>query len=93
MAAGEDETEAIVFDLFVFAGSVDDKRFHVGDEISLRSVETRAPAHCVDGLEAAGGDEPRTGIVRDTDLRPGLQSGGESLMHGLFGDIEITEET
>ena len=30
-------------------------RFHVRDEISLHAVETRAPAHCVDGLEAGGG--------------------------------------
>ena len=103
MAAGEDQTKAIILDLFIldlfildlFASvwSIVDSRFHVGNEISLRSVETRAPAHGVDGLEAGGGDEPRTGIVRDTGLRPRLQSGGECLMHGLFGEIEIAEET
>ena len=85
-------SDLFISDLFISAGSVVDARFHVGDEISLRSVETRAPAHCVDGLEAGGGDEPRTGIVRDTDPRPGLQSGGEGLMHRLFGEIEIAEE-
>jgi hypothetical protein len=65
----------------------------VNNEISPRSLETRAPAHGVDGLEAGGGNEPRAGMVRDTGLRPGLQCGGECLMHGFLSQIEIAEET
>ena len=47
MAAGEDQTEAIVLDLlisdpFISAGSVVDARFHVGNKISLCLVEARA---------------------------------------------------
>ena len=56
MAAGENQTEAIVLDLFIAnlfpAGSVVDARFHVGNKISLCSVEACPPAHSVDGLEA-----------------------------------------
>ena len=57
MAAGEDQTEAIVLDLFISglfisARSVVDARFHVGNKISLCPVEARAPADHVDGLEA-----------------------------------------
>ena len=56
MAAGEDQTEAIIFDLLViFAlteGSFVDARFHIVQKISLRSVEARAPAYPIDGLEA-----------------------------------------
>ena len=57
MAAGENQTEAIVLDLFISdlfipAGSVVDARFHVGNKISLCSIEARAPAHSVYGLEA-----------------------------------------
>ena len=56
MAAGEDQTEAIVFDLLVIfiytEGSFVDARFNVERKISLCSVEPRAPAHPIDGLEA-----------------------------------------
>src|SRR5260370_12645544 len=57
MAAGEDETEAIIFDLLVIhllvtEGSFVDVRFGVERKISLCSVEARPPAHPIDGLEA-----------------------------------------
>ena len=67
-------------------------RFRVERKISLCSVETRAPAHRIDGLEACRGNQPGTRLVRNTSLRPGLQSGSECLMHGLFGEIQISEE-
>ena len=35
MAAGEDQTEAIIFDLLVIEGSFVDARFHVERKISL----------------------------------------------------------
>ncbi len=57
MAAGEDETQPIVLDLiipFIFAGSVVGARFHMGNQISLCSIEARAPAHSVYSLEACG---------------------------------------
>ena len=59
MTAGEDQTEAIVLDLliprlfiFIFAGSVVGARFHMGNKISLCSIEARASAHSVYSLEA-----------------------------------------
>ena len=55
MAAGEDKTEAIVFNLVVvfilIEGSFAEARFHVQCEISLGRVEARATAHPIDGLE------------------------------------------
>ena len=56
MAAGEDQTEAIVLDLFISglsnsAESAVEALFHMGDKISLCPVEARAPADRVDGLE------------------------------------------
>jgi len=55
--AGENQTGAIVLDLFISnlfipAGSVVDARFHMGNKISLCSIEARASAHSVYGLEA-----------------------------------------
>ena len=57
VAAGEDETEAIVVNFFIAnflipGGGVGDARFDMGDEITLCSIEARAPADDVDGLEA-----------------------------------------
>jgi hypothetical protein len=67
MAAGEDQTQAIIFDLLVShlleteRSLVDTRRvdlsflelrFRVERKISLRSIEARAAAHSIDGLEA-----------------------------------------
>ena len=57
MAAGEDQTEAIVLDLFIrdpfiSTGSVVGARFQVGNKISLRSIDTRLPAHAVNRFES-----------------------------------------
>ena len=97
MATGEDQTEAIIFDLlvidlFVMQGSFIDARFCIERKIFLGSVDARAPAHPIYGLEARRGNQPGARAVRNTSLRPGLQSGGECLMHGLFGEIQTFEE-
>jgi hypothetical protein len=66
MASGEDQTEAIIFDLFIpdlfiFAGSVVDARFHVGNKISLCPVEARVgPAF---RLAPSAGARSATAIV------------------------------
>jgi len=57
MAAGENQTEAIVLALFIsnlfIPAEIDvDARFHMGKKISLYSIEARAPAHSVYSLEA-----------------------------------------
>jgi hypothetical protein len=52
MAAGENKSEAIVLNLFILKGRIVDARFHMGNEISLCSIEAHAPAHSVYGLEA-----------------------------------------
>jgi hypothetical protein len=63
MAAGKDETKAIVLDLLFLRRFVDtrfvdlrfaDLRLKVQRKISLYSVEARPPAHSVNGLEACG---------------------------------------
>jgi len=52
MAAGENQTEAIVLALFIsnlfIPAEIDvDARFQMGKKISLYSIEARAPAHSV----------------------------------------------
>src|SRR5215471_8224638 len=96
MAAGEDQAETIIFDLIFVRirteGSCVAARFDVGNEIFLCSVQPSAPAYSVYGFEACCGNQPGTRLVGNTSLGPGLQSDGECLMHGLFGEIQISEK-
>src|SRR5215467_12148237 len=97
MAAGEDQAESIILDLLIIERSCGAAHFPfavmVERKIFLCSfIEARAPAHPIDGFEACRGNQPGARLVRNTSPRPGLQSGGECLMHGLFGEIQISEE-
>src|ERR1700736_1718248 len=91
MAAGEDETKTIVLHLFFLRRFID-ARFELECQVTLYGVEACPPAHHVDGLEAASRYEPGARLVRKAGLRPRLQGGSESLVHGLFGEIEIPEQ-
>ena len=107
MAAGEDQPEAIILDLLVVTllvitrGLVDvrlvdlrvvEQRFRVEGEILLCLVEAGAPAHAIDGLEACRRNQPGPRFVRNARLEPGIERGSERLVHGLFGEIQISEE-
>ena len=61
-------------------------------DLGQRAVEPRAPAHRVDGLEAAGRDEPRDGIVRHAFAGPLLDGRRERIVERLFGEVEIAEQ-
>ena len=45
-----------------------------------------------DGIESPSRYKPGARLVRKAGLRPRLQGGSESLVHGLFGEIEIAEQ-
>jgi len=93
VTTGEDESEAIVFDLLVISF----RRWrHVRRE-SLRHldelrVEPGAASHAIDGLEAPGGDEPGTRVRGDPLLRPALHGGCECVVERLFREIEVPEQ-
>src|SRR5580700_11590390 len=91
MAAGEDETKTIVLHLFFLRRFID-ARFELECQVTLYGVEACPPAHHVDGLESPSRYEPGARLVRKAGLRPRLQGGSESLVHGLFGEIEIAEQ-
>ncbi len=90
MAAGENQL--FISNLFIPAGSVVDARFHMGNKISLCSIEARASAHCVYGFEACRRNQPGAWLVRNASKRPGLQSGSERLVHRLFGEVQVSEK-
>src|SRR5215471_11059956 len=97
MAAGEDQTESIVLDLvildlFNLVGSVVDARFHVGNKISLCSIEARAPAHSVYGLEACRRNQPWSRVAGYSTLRPQAQRRRKGFVHRLLGKIKVTEQ-
>ena len=92
MTAGKNKTEAVVLDFLIFVRCIVDARFEVEREVFLCAVEARPPAHSVYGFEARGGNEPGARFIRYASLRPGVQSGGKGLVHGLFGGIKISEQ-
>src|ERR1700722_4755329 len=91
MAASEDETKTIVLQLFVLRRFID-ARFELECDVALCGVEACPPAHHVDGLESPGRYEPGARLVGKAGLRPSLQGGSESLVHHLFGKIEIADQ-
>jgi hypothetical protein len=97
MAAGKDETEAVVLDFLILVrrlpdARVVDTRLGVEREVFLCAVEARPPAHSGYGFEARGGNKPGARFIRYAGLRPRVQSSGKGLVHGLFGDIKISEQ-
>jgi hypothetical protein len=50
------------------------------------------PTQVVDGLEAPGGDQPGTRVVRHTALRPLLDRTAKRLVQRLLGQVEITQQ-
>ena len=61
-------------------------------DLGQGGVEAGAPAHGVDRLEAAGGDEPCAGIGRHAVARPLFHGRGEGLVQRVFGKIEVSEK-
>src|SRR4029077_1619087 len=54
MAAGKDETEAVVLDFLIGGRRLADPRLEVKCEVFLCAVKACAPAHCVYSFEACG---------------------------------------
>jgi hypothetical protein len=46
----------------------------------------------VDRPVAGGGDEPRARVVGRPVARPALGGGGERLLRGFLGELEVAEE-
>src|SRR5271155_5002796 len=98
MAAGKDETQAVILDFLILVRRLPHARFayarlEIECEIFLRAVEACPPAHSVYSFEACGGNEPGPRFTRYAGLRPRVQSSGKGLVHRLLGNIKITEQT
>jgi len=62
-------------------------------DLHLRGVEPGTTAHGVDGLEAAGGDEPGARIGRHALARPLLDRRGEGFVKRLLCEFEAAAQT
>src|SRR5439155_16731840 len=62
-------------------------------DLHPRGVEPGTTAHGVDGLEAAGGDEPGARIGRHALARPLLDRRGEGFVQRLLCEFEAAEQT
>ena len=93
MAAGEDQPQPIVLDtLPVPCGGVACRNVKSAGDLLERRVEPGAPAHCVDGLEAAGRHEPCPGIGGYAITRPPLYCCGKGIVQRFFGEVEVAEQ-
>src|SRR2546425_2941639 len=93
MAAGEDQPQPIVLDaLLVPGGGVAGVGIQSAGELRQRCVEPGAPAHAVDGLEAAGRDEPRPRVGGYAVTRPALHGSREGVLQRLLGHVEVAQQ-
>ena len=93
MAAGENEAQPVVFDIFVapclrFIGVRREHPVH----IVRQRLESGVPPNSVDSFEAPGGYEPGARIGGHAVARPLLQRCPESLVQRFLGDIEVAEQ-
>ena len=58
----------------------------------VERVETRPPAHAVDGLEPSGRDQPRARIGGHAVARPLLERRPEGVVQRFLGDVEVAQQ-
>ncbi len=93
MAAGEDQPEPVVLDALPVGPRVRILDGQVGlAAFLIERVESRPPAHRVDGLEPARRHEPGARVARHAVAGPLLERGAKGVVHGLLGGIEIAEQ-
>lgn len=94
MTTGKDQTETVIFDVFVFlfrqitGGALD-----LFGEFVQKRIMPSSPSHPIDRLEAAGGNQPGAGIRWYPLTWPLFHRSGEGFMERLFSHIEIAQQT
>ena len=88
VAAGEDEAEAVVFDLMGFI-AFNGKCFGM---LFFERIEARAAPDGIDRLEAPRRHQPGARIGRDSVARPLLERSAECLVQRLLGEVEVAQK-
>jgi hypothetical protein len=92
MAAGEDQPQPVVLqELVVLVGGVGGLVVEPGRQLAKGGVEPGPPPQPVDGLEAAGRDQPGARVGRQAVARPLRQRRRERVLERLLGQVEVAE--
>ncbi len=91
MAAGEDQPQAVVFEVFTLPFGLVVAVQLIGQQ-AQGCVETCPLAQPVDGLEATSRDQPGARIGRQTVTRPLLHRRDKGVMQGFLGQLEIAQQ-
>jgi hypothetical protein len=92
VAAGEDEAKPVVLHwshLLGHAGIFVARREH--PRLVEQFPSTRLAAQAIDGAVAGGDRDPAARIGRQAGARPLAEGDGEGVLHGVLGDVDVTE--
>src|SRR5262245_17978433 len=93
MATDEDQAQLIVRDRVVIQRcKIRALYLALLAEFFDHRLEAGATSYLIDGFESSCGNQPGTGIMRNTITRPGFQRSTKRFVQRLFGKIKITEE-
>ena len=86
VAAGEDQLQALIWEGGVAHAL---RRRLGGGQQPILGGEHPVAADAVDRAVARGGDQPPGGAGRNAVPRPAVRRGGERLLGGFFGEIQV----
>src|ERR1700677_4806848 len=98
MTAGKNQAQPIVFNRVLKAIHLigpsrrTPLRFEMAHELILRRIESCPSTQSIYGFESGRRNQPWTRVAGYPTPRPQAQRSRESFVHGLFGDIQISEQ-
>src|SRR5580693_8292774 len=94
MAAGEDQTEAIVLKAVLFIGPFRRTRlrFEISQELVLRCIKSCAATQSVNGFESGRRNQPWSRVAGYSTPRPQAQRSRKGFVHRFLGKIKIAEQ-
>ena len=93
MAAGKDQAEAVVGNFIGLEAGIWIRGHKPGRNFLVqRFFETSATSDAVDGFVPGGLNNPSARIIGHSDGAPMRESGGESILHRVFGKLEVADQ-
>ena len=93
MTAREDQPQPVILDaLIVPHGSLRDVGLEPLGDPRQRLVESRPPAHAIDGLETPRRHQPRPRVRRHAVPWPLLHGRSKGILQRLLGQVEVAEQ-
>jgi hypothetical protein len=89
VAAREDQAEPLVRDHVWVIGFLGPER---GEQLGL-ALERPLAADPVDRAVAGGRQQPGAGVGGGAVARPALERGGEGLLDGVLGELDVAERS